>query len=572
MTKLLHILLFFCVTNVLYAQDLQQIGLKKTLKKKPKITGGFGANQSLYYSDGPSRYNPYNYSISGNVVFSAWGLSVPVSFTYNNQKFSYATQQPFNIVGISPTYKNFTAHLGYRNLTYSSYTLAGHAFLGGGAEYKGSLFNIAAMYGRFMKAVNYDSANAAIQPAFERWGGGLKMGITKNGDELSLITFYAKDKLNSVNAITQTKEINPQENLVYSVVLKKNLLKNVTFQAERALSSWTRDTRDSSSKSEKSLAENVYFVPFKQSTNFYKAIKSSLNVNMKIFQWGFAFEYVDPEYRTLGAYYFNNDFQNVTFNASTKLLKDKVSLSGSIGKQRDDLKNVKMSSMKRTVGNANASIQFSKRLNLNVSYSNFSGYTTVKPIDKLLLANTQYQQIDTLNFVQVNQTINTSLSYQILSNDNVTHALNSSANYQTASNKQGNNLKINDIMGANLGLNSSFKKSGFNIGLNFNSNLNKYEQGDALFVGGGLNSSLPLFKKKLTASLNGNISNNYEKGELKARLYMLTNTYSIKLGKHHSLNCSARYTGRAKIGEAALASYNTTFNELFASLGYQFSF
>lgn len=569
---IVYLLLILGFTMNVFAQDLAQIGVKKILKKKPKVTGGFGINQSLYFSDGPSRFNPYNYAISGNIVFSAWGLTVPVSFAYNNQKFSYAAQQPFNIIGLSPTYKNFTAHIGYRNLSYSAYTLSGHAFLGGGVEYKGKLLNVAAMGGRFMKAVNYDSSNANIKPAYERWGSALKLGFTKGGDDISIIAFYAKDKENSIKPIIQNNEIAPQENLVYSLNLKKGLSKNVSIQAEGAVSSWTRDTRFAEITESKKPLENLFFTPIRQTTNFYKAFKTSLNVNMKVFQWGLAFEHVDPEYRTLGAYYFNNDFQNLTLNASTKFFKDKVSLSGSIGKQRDDLKNVKMSQMKRTVGSLNTSIKFTEKLNMSIAYSNFSSFTLVKPVDRTFLANTQYAQIDTLNFVQVNQSINTSLTYKLLSNDNVTHGMTASANYQTASNKQGSKEKVNDLMGATIGFNSAMKKTGFNIGININSNLNKYDLGNALFIGTGINSSLPLFKKKLNVSLNGNVANNYESGTIKARLFAVTNSYSIKIKKHHSLSASARYTGRAKIGEASLAAYNTAFNELFASLGYQFSF
>lgn len=566
-------LLLFGISFSGYSQNLENIGVRKTLKKKPKVTGGFSVNQSLYLTDGPSRYNPYNYSIGGNIVFSAWGLSVPVTFNYNNQKFAYSAQQPsFNIVGASPTYKKWTAHIGYRNLTYSAYTLAGHAFLGGGLEYKSNSFSIATMGGRFLKAIQYDSANSFIKPSYERWGGAFKIGITKSSNELTFITFYAKDKINSLVPNIAIKDINPQENQVYSLAFKKNLSKNVTLQAEGALSGWTRDLTQPLAEGNSPTYQKAYFIPVHQSTLFYKAFKTNFNVNMKIFTWGLAFEYIEPEYKTLGAYFFNNDYQNVTLNASTKMFKDKVTLSGSIGKQRDDLNNTKMSQMKRTVGSLNAGIKISKKVNTNFAYSNFSGFTNVKPIDRNLLVNSQFQQIDTLNFVQVNQSMNGSLNYQILSNDNVTHALSSSANYQTASNKQGNDLKINTIMGGNVAFNSSLKKSGFTIGVNVNTNKNEYQQGDAIFIGAGLNAGLPLFEKKLRSSLSANLSNNYESGSLKARLFVVTNSYSMKMGKHNNLNLSFRYSGRAKLAEAKLASYNTSFNELFINLGYAFSF
>ncbi|MEQ8338575.1 MAG: hypothetical protein RIA62_14560 [Cyclobacteriaceae bacterium] len=38
-------------------------------------------------------------------------------------------QQPFNQYGMSPTYKNVTAHIGFRSMNFSRYSLAGHLFL-----------------------------------------------------------------------------------------------------------------------------------------------------------------------------------------------------------------------------------------------------------------------------------------------------------------------------------------------------------------------------------------------------------------------------------------------------------
>ena len=218
---------------------------------------------------------------------------------------------------------------------------------------------------------------------------------------------------------------------------------------------------------------------------------------MKVFQIGLGYERVDPNYRTLGAYYFNNDFENITVNLSTRIIKEKVSLSGSIGKQRDNLQDQKMSSMKRTVGNVSASVKFSEKINWSIGYSNFTGFINVKPVDRTLLANTQYQYVDTMNFVQVNQSVNSNLSILLLNNDNVSHNLAFGGNYQAASNKQGNNLKLNSVMGGNASYNTCLKKSGFNFGLNLNSNQNSFDLGNSLFLGAGLNASLPVWKKKI---------------------------------------------------------------------------
>ena len=76
------------------AQQLDQIGKEQGVS----VTGGLGINQSLYYANGvDNRYYPYSAMASGNLNFNLYGISVPISFAYSNQKLSYS--QPFNIVG-----------------------------------------------------------------------------------------------------------------------------------------------------------------------------------------------------------------------------------------------------------------------------------------------------------------------------------------------------------------------------------------------------------------------------------------------------------------------------------------
>ena len=99
--------LILCFVLQAKAQQLDQLGKKQGVK----VSGGLGVNQSLYFADGVSdRFNPYNYVVSGNVAMNLYGINIPVSFTFSNRNFKYS--QPFNIVGISPSYKSLRLHAG----------------------------------------------------------------------------------------------------------------------------------------------------------------------------------------------------------------------------------------------------------------------------------------------------------------------------------------------------------------------------------------------------------------------------------------------------------------------------
>lgn len=559
--------LFFMIALPMQAQQLDQLGKKGGIK----VNGGVGLSNNFYVADGISgRLNPYSYVLSGNVNISIYGFSLPFSFTFSNQNFAY--RQPFNIYGLSPTYKKFTFHAGYRNLSFSPYTLNGHNFLGGGVEYRGDAITVTAMSGRLLKGVQFDTANRNVLPSYQRWGGGVKLNYRMGADEVSLISFYARDNVKSIDSMPPETGLRPQENLVWSLGGKKVLFEKLVIQAEGARSAWTRDVTSESISKRGSLLSNLYFIPWKQSTVVYNAFKANATYDFSFMTIGAGYERVDPEYQTLGAYFFNNDLENITLNFSASFFKKKVSLSANGGLQRDDLENTKASAMKRKVGSATLGIVPGKRLSVNLAYSNFYSFMNIKPVDVQFLQGSQFAQIDTLNFTQISQTVNGSVNYKISENDNVSRSININASLMSSSTRQGRADQGNSMLNSSLVLSQMWKKSGFNLGINTNANQTSYEMGDNLFVGAGVNAGLPIFRKKVRVTFGASINQNFENSKVVARLFAVNNNYSFRLGKHHSLNASMRYSGRAKLDEATLGRYNNTFNEFMGAVGYNYTF
>jgi len=553
------------LTVVLQAQQLESLGVKKGIK----VNGGISFANNFYTASGISnRLNPYSYVLSGNLNINAFGVSIPLSFAYSNQNFSY--RQPFNIVGASPSYKKFKAHIGYRNLSFSPYTLSGHNFLGGGLEYNGDKFSVVVMSGRLLKAVEYDSNNVNALPAYKRMGAGIKISYRNKGDEIALSNFYAKDIINSIDSVPTRVGLQAQENVVWGVSFKKKLGKKFAVIGELARSEWTKDlnAQELPSQSNSPFA-SLFYIKGNQSTVSYNAIKFNGTYTFKLFSLGAGYERIDPEYRTLGAYYFNNDLENITVNAATSMLKDKVKVSGNIGLQRDDLNKMKSSSMKRTVGSVSLGMTPTKRLNINLSYSNFYSYVNIKPIDMQYLPNAQY---DTLNYTQISQTISGSVGYKLLESDKVTKMIQLSSSQMSAQSKQASANRKNTMLNATIAYNQSWKTSGISMGISMNGNQSRFEDNTNAYVGLGITGGAPIWKKKLRANLGINMNQNYANNKLVAYLFSLNNSYSYKLGKHQSFNASLRYTGRTKISESTVGRYNTNFNEFMASLSYSYNF
>ena len=124
-------------------------------KQSPiKVSGGLNAYAGFYTASGiAARNQPTPFGLSGAVTVSLpGGISLPFSAVLGNQGTSF--RQPFNQFGVSPTYKWATVHAGYRNVSFSPFTLAGHTFLGGGVELNPGKLRLGAVYGRFNKAIS----------------------------------------------------------------------------------------------------------------------------------------------------------------------------------------------------------------------------------------------------------------------------------------------------------------------------------------------------------------------------------------------------------------------------------
>ncbi len=553
------------LTTALYAQQLENLGVKKGVK----INGGVSLANNFYTASGISnRLNPYSYVFSGNLNINAFGVSVPLSFAYSNQNFSY--RQPFNIIGASPSYKKFKAHIGYRNLSFSPYTLNGHNFLGGGFEYNGDKFGVVIMSGRLLKGVQYDSNNVNALPAYKRMGAGIKLFYRNKGDEISVSNFYAKDMINSIDSVPPRLGLQAQENVVWGISFKKTLGKKFAVTGDLARSEWTKDiTAQELPEKSNSPFASLFYIKGNQSTVTYNAMKFNGTYTFKLFSLGAGYERIDPEYRTLGAYYFSNDLENITVNAATAILKDKIKISGNIGLQHDDLNKTKSSSMKRTVGSVSLGMNPTKRLNINLSYSNFYSYVNIKPIDLQYLPNARY---DTLNYTQVSQTISGSVGYKLLESDKVTKMIQLSSSQMSASSKQASTNRKNSMLNATIAYNQAWKASGISLGISMNGNQSRFEDNTNMYIGLGVTGGAPIWKKKLRSNLGLNMNQNYDNNTLVAYLFSVTNSYSYRLGKHQSFNASLRYTGRTKIADSVTGRYNTNFNEFMGSLSYSYSF
>jgi hypothetical protein len=560
------VLLLLLLSFHLRAQNLESIGKEKPIS----ISGGISANQIFYTASGiDARRDPYSYYLSGNINFGLYGWSVPLSFSLSNQDVSF--QQPFNQYSLHPTYKWITGHFGYTSMSFSPYTLSGHIFQGAGVDLTPhEKLKISAMYGRLQKAVEPDSLMEGNQPAFKRMGYGVKANYGDANRFIELIIFRAKDDSTSIAYIPEESNILPQENLVFGLSGGILLLRKLQVNVEWANSAITRDTRV-----EEAVGRSIFgsvgslFTP-RISTAYYQAFKSGLAYQGVGYTVGVGYERIDPEYRTLGAYYFNNDLENITVNGSVALAGGKVTLAANVGTQRDNLDGSKITTMRRWVSALNVGFVPNDKLNLSGSYSNFQTFTNIRTQFVDINQLTPYDNLDTLNFTQISQNATLTANYMLPGSQDKRKSISTNISVMKAADKQGGVTQNSGSIFYNLNASYSigFVPKDLSISAAFNYSLNEALDSHSSTFGPSVSVSKSFMDKKLRVTGSCSANNTYVDKSLTNTVISVRGTGGYSIKQKHNFNLSLVALNRGMRQETG----SSDFTEFTATLGYSYSF
>ncbi len=557
------IILFLTTTRLISsAQSLDNIKDKQAF-----LLNGFVSTNQVYtlQPTDSSSIKTYSSYYTGCLNFNIYGVNTPLTFMYSNNQGSFT--HPFNQFGMHPSYKWIKGHIGYASMSFSPYSLSGHLFLGAGIEIDPpGLFYGSAMYGRLQKAVEYDSTNTTQTAAFKRMGYGIKVGIAEDGDYIDVNFFRAYDDINSIDTTLLETSLLPEENSVMSVSFCKKILSDISFQGELANSLITTDTRTDQSEIDNAfLKPPSWFMQTKTSTISRYAIKSNITYRQDRYSLGLGYERVDPEYRTLGAYYFTNNLENATLNFSANFLDNKLSFSGNTGLQRDNLDNSKMNNTKRIVGSGNVNYVPGEKLNLNLSYSNFTSYTNVRSTFDYINETDPYENYDTLNYRQISQNTNLNSSYQLSSTKDKRQNLNLNLTWQVSNNIQGNDsTSQSNFYNASTTYVLSITPIGFSCNASLNFNHNDYEEGTTRTWGPVLGVSKVFFEKTLRTSLTSSYSNTKSTTGSTSEIYNVRLGIAYSLKKKHVFNTNALFQKRY--------TTNQSYNTINFTFGYVYNF
>ena len=445
------------------AQDISQLR-----KQKPfSWTGSIQSGMDWYEAKGiPPRGSNFAWGIRGNANAAVYGVNLPFSFAIGRQRPEYFAPT-FARIGVSPTYKWFKLHAGHRNLHFSDYTLAGHTFLGGGIELTPRKFRFAAMYGRFQKPVVEDTSITAFNlPAYRRMGYGLKIGIGSDRTYFDLIAFHAAD--DTTTSVPKVAQFNPpKSNTVFGMQSQIQLGRFISWRGNAGLSILTRNLLseaivlpiDTLPQWAETLIEKS---KFSTTTRVNIAAKTGLTVQLKTMQLRAEYERIDPEYESLGAYFFQNDMENYTLGMSGTFAKGKVSVNGNGGIQRNNLLGNRSETTRRWVGNGTIAVNPSPKWGCMLNYNNFA---VNQSAGRIALS-------DTVRLRQINQTFVLVPRFTIIKDTTSVQNLTLTANYQNLNDlnpltRQYANMDVY-VAQFNYAYNYMPKQWTINAGLNIN--------------------------------------------------------------------------------------------------------
>lgn len=502
------ILLGILFLNIANSQDLSNMGFKKGIK----VTGGVNLSNIFYHtSDTVARRDPYQFILSGNVNLNLFGFDTPFSFTYSNSQRSYT--QPFNRLSFTPQYKWIKVYIGYTSMSFSPYTLSGHSFKGAGVELTPGNWRLALMAGQMKKAIEYNPLNeSSVLPSYKRMGYGLKLGYEKGTSSVSVNVFTAKDDENSIHQFPNAAQISPMQNTALGISGRTALFGHLTLEGEYSLSMLNSNLRLGSVTSD-SLATKSGNEPSSMQTSAtrtFDAYSAGIGYQSSPFGIMIRYERVAPDYQTLGAYYFNNDMENVTLVPNIRLLKGRLSVSGNAGIQHNNLDKSRGSTTKRWVGAGNINFNPTEKCYLTLNYSNFSTYTNMKPQTDPFFKN----NLDSLNFYQVTNQMGGSANYTFGKKD-APKSIMINTSYQKAAetNPNAQNTNSSGFITANTSYSQLLPKAGLSLSVSYNMSASSAPEMKSFYQGPGLNISKMFLKKTLRAGFNSSYNRNTLNGQ-----------------------------------------------------------
>ncbi len=537
------------------AQDISQIGKHDPLI----ITGSIGTNNTYFHSSTGNNYmSPMSNSIFANLNINVYGFSFPFSIYFSNDNLNFNYPQfSFNI---SPSYKNFTAHLGQSSMPFSNYIL-NMSFNGVGLEYKGPKFRASAFYGVLRRAINDNPEDPNPRKAqYKRYGWGFSTGYGRGSNNIDIYFLRAYDSEGSINEYWR-ESYRPQENLVVGLKGQISIKNRISLMANVATSAFTADKESQRVTSGEATRFDKIFEP-RYTSRIRLAGDAALNVSFPWFNASVFYKIIQPDYVSLGTYYTSNNYHSLGINLGTTLFRC-LSLSASFSGQADNLAKQQLYTTEGYVYNAMASLRLGNNFNISGMYN---GFLQVQSDGTAIVT-------DTIEVRRALHSISILPTYNITGED-LDHTVSLSGNYTI--NKDLNKFSIgqSDVktlaLGASYNMNIKPWETNFTLSLSHQGSkgFNTEYNSDVASLSTGRSF---LKEKNLNASATVFLCYNKVKQQSKSLSIGLDLNAGYTLKKYHTFSLSTSFS---KYGDVNITKTRSSLDttDIRLSLNYLYTF
>ncbi|MFZ6009910.1 MAG: hypothetical protein ACOYXT_06125 [Bacteroidota bacterium] len=505
--------------------------------------------------------DPFFWTVTGSPTLSIYGVTLPFYFSFSQKNQDY--RQPFNQFGLSPYYKWLRLHLGYRNISFSDFTLSNHTFLGAGVEAEPGIFRFGFVYGRFLKAINQPIdtlTSGIITPTFARKGVAAKIGIGTYNNYVDLIFFKGKDDSTSVDAPMEVTGIRPAENLVYGVKARQAFLKMFYFDLDYGFSIYTSDMTAAEINTEDYKVPAIVsaLIAPRTSTTFLMAGKASLSMRISILSLRLQYTRVEPDYQSMGSYFLNNDYENITLAPSWNMLKNKVRISGSVGIQRNNIFSDKINTTNRQINSINVTVMPNPKWSMNAFYTNYR----INQERNIRLT------LDTLKLEQFSDNLNIN-SILTMGTKEIRHTVTGGFNYQVFRDDNNISEANNETSSVNPMLAYRFQNTPSKFGAHASINVNAFatDLNKTLRWAYTLGANKSFFDNQLTLNGSATYFNIKVDGAAQSNAVSFNGRVGYRIKEQHQLDLSMSLVNRKQLNVE-----NGDFRDVLGNFGYTYNF
>jgi hypothetical protein len=464
------------------------------------------------------------------------------------------------MIGASPYYKWIKLHVGHRHLNFSPMVMSGRAFFGAGIELTPGKFSFTAFTGNLQNfAVVRDepAAGALVLPSFRRRIQGVKIGIVNKANRFELMGVRVVDLSTERDPLIP---VLPADNLVLGANASVRLLKKITISTSASASLFTSDRSTFVPENiPQALASLDPIHSFNFSTRASYAFESSVKYNHKGYFAGIRYRRLDPYYMSMATNFLQNDIENITFDFGGPVISRKLNLRGSIGQQRDNLRNHKAFTNKRLIGSGTLTYNPNKKIQLLGRYANFqqeSQTGLVEVNDTFRILTTTHSTYFNTNWRVIDDDVKAiSISLNLFNNQVIDEAA-------SAFRSQNNNFSG---LGANGRVSYQYKPMDLSVGPVFNYNLFEFASYSQGRVGGGLHVNKSFMERRINVGLQWMQQQNLFNGKGNGNNTNLSFNTRVAVTKRQNLNFRLMYLDNQAI-------LTPDFRELRANVMYGYGF